>query len=49
MKLNHLLYEKAKEMLNHRSGTEIEDMYRFDAENEKILYSKLDEEGNEII
>ncbi|MDD3369647.1 MAG: hypothetical protein PHP50_12330 [Lachnospiraceae bacterium] len=49
MKLNRLLYEKAKEMLNHRSGTEIEDMYWFDAENEKVLYSKLDEEENEII
>lgn len=42
-KLNRLLYEKAKEMLKHRSGTEHEDMYWFDLDNECVLCHKLDE------
>lgn len=42
-KLNHLIYQKAKEMLFHRSGTEHEDMYWFDIDTESVLCSKLDE------
>lgn len=42
-KLNRLVYQKAKEMLYHRSGTEHEDMYWFDMDTESILCSKLDE------
>ena len=41
--LNKLLYSCAKEMLYHRSGTEYEDMYWFDAQNKSSLCSKLDE------
>ena len=41
--LNKLLYSCAKEMLYHRSGTEYEDMYWFDAKNKTVLCSKLDE------
>ena len=36
-KLNRLIYEKAKEMLSHRSGTLFEDMYWFDFETEMIV------------
>lgn len=32
-KINRLLYQKAKEMLLHRSGTLIEDMYWIDLES----------------
>lgn len=40
--LNKLLYQKAKEMLFHRSGTKFEDMYWIDAESEKVICQKLD-------
>ena len=36
-KLNRLIYEKAKEMLSHRSGRLFEDMYWFDFETEMIV------------
>ena len=35
--LNRLIYQKVKEMLIHRSGTEFEDMYWFDFETEMIV------------
>lgn len=42
-KLNRLIYQKAKEMLYHRSGSEHEDMHWINLEEETILCSKLDE------
>lgn len=36
-KLNRLIYKKAKEMLNHRSGTLFEDMYWIDLETLEIV------------
>ena len=42
-KLNRLIYDKAKEMLKHRSGTEYEDMYWFDATAGEVLCKKSDE------
>lgn len=41
--INRLVYQKAKEMLLHRSGSEFEDMYWIDMDNESVLCSKLDE------
>ena len=41
--LNRLIYQKAKEMLYHRSGTEFEDMYWIDIDNCEIICDKLDE------
>ena len=41
--LNKLLYSCAKEMLHHRSGTEFEDMYWFDAASCTVLCRRLDE------
>lgn len=41
--LNRLIYQKAKEMLIHRSGTEFEDMYWIDMEKCEVICSKLDE------
>lgn len=47
--LNKLLYKIAKKMLNHRSGTKLEDMYWIDAENECVICSKTDEIEEETI
>lgn len=47
--LNRLLYQKVKEMLEHRSGTEFEDMYWFDMDNCEVLCSKLDESNTQEI
>lgn len=47
--INRIIYQKAKEMLNHRSGTLIEDMYWFDGDNGKIVASVLDETVKEGI
>lgn len=41
--MNRIIYQKAKEMLEHRSGTPFEDMYWFDMESKEIICSKLDE------
>ena len=41
--LNRLLYKKAKEMLEHRTGTEFEDMYWIDMKNCEVICHKLDE------
>lgn len=47
--LNRLLYIKAKEMLLHRSGTELEDMYWFDMDSATVICSKLDESNTREI
>lgn len=41
--INRLVYQKAKEMLEHRSGSEYEDMYWIDMDCKEVLCSKLDE------
>ena len=41
--LNRLVYQKAKEMLYHRSGTEFEDMYWIDIDDCEVICKKLDE------
>ena len=48
-KLNRLIYQYAKQMLEHRSGTEIEDMCWFDIETEEVIASKLDETDRHVI
>ncbi len=47
--INRILYSKAKEMLFHRSGTLLEDMYWIDGNTGKILASALDEKEEEKI
>lgn len=41
---NRILYNKAKEMLNHRSGTKYEDMYWIDGATGAVLASALNEQ-----
>lgn len=41
--VSRVLYSKAKEMLNHRSGTLIEDMYWIDGDTGKVVASILNE------
>ena len=41
-KLNKLLYQLAKSMLEHRSGTLYEDMYWIDAETATIVAKEID-------
>lgn len=48
-KVNRLLYQKAKEMLLHRSGTLIEDMYWIDVESGEIVASVLDSKEEQKI
>lgn len=47
--LNRIIYQKAKEMLKHRSGMLIEDMYWFDGDTGKIVASILNETIDEGI
>lgn len=47
--VSRVLYNKAKEMLYHRSGTKYEDMYWIDAETGEIIASILDAETEEEI
>ena len=47
--LNRLIYQSAKEMLIHRSGTMLEDMYWIDPETETVVYRKLDETKERMI
>lgn len=47
--LNRLIYEMAKKMLLHRSGTLIEDMCWIDAQSETIIHYKDDERENQQI
>jgi hypothetical protein len=48
-KLSRMLYDKAKEMLFHRSGTLYEDMYWFDADTGGIIASEIDSPEEEQI
>lgn len=41
--VNRILYAKAKEMLQHRSGTMYEDMYWIDGDTGEVVASALDE------
>lgn len=47
--INRILYNKAKEMLNHRSGTKYEDMYWIDGETGSVLASALDEQQESAV
>lgn len=47
--VNRLLYKKAKEMLLHRSGTLIEDMYWIDLDSSEIVASVLDSKDEQKI
>nr|WP_297936920.1 hypothetical protein [uncultured Lachnoclostridium sp.] len=47
--LNRLIYQMAKEMLIHRSGTLIEDMCWIDSDSETVIYYKNDETDQQII
>ncbi len=47
--INRILYLKAKEMLFHRSGTLLEDMYWIDGDTGEIVAKALDEEEKEKI
>jgi len=42
--VNRVLYSKAKEMLNHRSGTLFEDMYWIDGNTGDVIASALSEQ-----
>ncbi|MCM1091909.1 MAG: hypothetical protein NC092_03470 [Butyrivibrio sp.] len=46
---NRILYNKAKEMLVHRSGTKYEDMYWIDGESGEIIASALDEQQESAV
>ena len=39
--VNKAIYDKAKEALKHRSGTELEDMYWFDSNTGKIIAQEI--------
>lgn len=41
--INRILYTKAKEMLNHRSGTKIEDMYWIDEITGEVIASAVNQ------
>lgn len=43
--LNRLLYQIAKEMLYHRSGSEYEDMYWIDIETKKVIAHEVNQEN----
>ena len=47
--MSRVLYSKAKEMLNHRSGTLIEDMYWIDGDTGKVICCALNENSEESI
>lgn len=47
--ISRILYNKAKEMLCHRSGTKYEDMYWFDADTGEVIASVLDSRVEEEI
>lgn len=44
IKVNRVLYTKAKEMLKHRSGTKYEDMYWIDGTTGEVVVSALNEQ-----
>ena len=47
--VSRVLYAKAKEMLNHRSGTKIEDMYWIDGKTGEIVACALDEKNESSV
>ncbi|MDE7194971.1 MAG: phage minor capsid protein, partial [Oscillospiraceae bacterium] len=47
--VNRTIYSKAKEMLKHRSGTKIEDMYWIDGDTGEIVASALNEKGESSV
>jgi len=47
--VNRIVYAKAKDMLNHRSGTMIEDMYWIDKSSGAVVASALDEKQDGAI
>lgn len=47
--VSRVLYSKAKEMLNHRSGTKIEDMYWINGKTGEIIASALDEKNESSV
>lgn len=47
--VNRVLYSKAKEMLQHRSGTKIEDMYWIDSDTGEVVASALNEQQESAI
>lgn len=47
--VSRVLYSKAKEMLNHRSGTKIEDMYWIDGKTGEIIASALNEKNESSV
>lgn len=47
--VNRVLYSKVKEMLQHRSGTKIEDMYWIDGDTGEIVASALNEQQESAI
>lgn len=47
--VNRTLYSKAKEMLNHRSGTKYEDMYWIDGATGAVLASALNEQQESAV
>ena len=48
-KVNRVLYQKAKEMLKHRSGTMLEDMYWIDAATGEVVASELNSQFEQKI
>ena len=42
--LNRLVYQIAKQMLYHRSGSEYEDMYWVDVESKKVIAQEVKQE-----
>lgn len=47
--INRVLYQKAKEMLLHRSGTLFEDMHWIDLESGRVVASVLDAKDEQKI
>lgn len=47
--LNRLIYQKAKEMLKHRSGTLFEDMYWIDIDTTEVVASETTQEKEQRI
>lgn len=47
--VNRALYNKSKEMLRHRSGTLLEDMYWLDGGTGKVIASALNEQSNSAV
>lgn len=49
LKLNRLLYKLAKTMLEHRTGTKLEDMYWIDLDHMKVIASETDMQAEKQI